>query len=221
MKKLVLLMTMAISLAFVSCDDDDDIVEVKDYDLKTFSANYNYTDGSYLDQIYFSFTDSLIAKATYDTDDWTQFYLIPDSAATNYTSDIQGWDVVFTNYTTNLGTDTEPFAHNVTGALINIEEGIEVAFMEYMEYDNTDSISKAFVNLSLADVGSLDYSTESDAIGYTWKSLDHTTFTFTVSTNYFYIVKLNEEDYYKLRFVSFYGSTTSERIATIEYQLMQ
>ncbi len=209
-------------LSFTSCEDDEEAVEVKDYGLKTFSADYNYTESTYMDQVFFSFSDSLLGTASQDEDDWTQFYLIPDSSATNYTSDfIDDWDLVFTNYTANLGTDDSPFAYNVTGILINQEKSIEVGSFEYTDSEDDDDISTAFTDLSLSDIDTLSYLTDVDAIGYDWKSLDRTTYTYTVNTNYWYIVKLDDETYYKLRIISFYGETTDERIATIQYQLMQ
>lgn len=221
-KKLITICTIAIlAFSISSCDDEDEKIVVKDYGLKTFSADYNYSSGTYYDQVYFSFADSLIATATYDTDDWTQFYLIPDSAATNYTSDVEGWDLVFTNYTANLGTEAEPFAHSVTGVLINTETEIEVGFFEYTEYDDSDSIASAFVDISLSDIDTISFSTDADAIGYDWKTYTHSSGTYTVSTNYFYFVKLDDDTIYKLRFTIFYGESTSERIATIQYQLLQ
>lgn len=212
-----------LAFTFASCDDDDEAIEVKDYNVKTFSADYNYTDESYMDQVYFSFTteDSLVATYTNGTTGWTDFNIYSGSDSYNITTDVEGWDLVFTNYTANLGTTDSPYEHAVTGVLINTSENIEVASMEYTDSENSDTISTAFVALSLSDVSSLEYSADIDAIGYGWKTHDHSTHKYTVNPNYFYIVKLDSETYYKLRFISFYGSSTSERIATIQYQLMQ
>lgn len=205
--------------SFASCDDDDEQIDVKDYGLKTFSADYNYSNKTYMDQVYFSFSDSLLGTATQETDDWTTFYLISDSSQYNVTSDyVSDWDLVFSNYTILLN---GYYVHSVTGVLINSEENIKVGSMEYTDSEDEDAISSAFTGLSISDIDTISYSSDVDAIGYSWKSLDHTTYVYSVNTNYFYFLKLDEETYYKLRFISFYGASTDERIATIQYQLMQ
>lgn len=216
-----------LTFAFASCDDDDEQMIVKDYGLKTFSANYNYDsnneDQAYQDQVYFSFTaeDSLVATYTYGEDGWTNFNIISTSDDYKITSDVEGWDLVFTNYTTAMNSGGTIVEHAVTGALINTKESIEVGFMEYTDYSNTDSISSAFVSLTLDDIDTISYSTDVDAIGYDWKTFNHSNYQYTANSNYFYFVKLDDETYYKLRFTGFYGSSSDERIATIQYQLMQ
>lgn len=225
MKKLLLLFTLIIAL--LSCDDDDKVTLI-DYGTKTFEADLEYDSSvahgqiAYKQQVYFRLGDTTaIATGEYDTDSWTQFYLIPDSSQTNLTSDVEDWDIVFTSYVENLGTETEPYEYNVTGALINTKEEIQVGMYEYTEYDATDSISKAFSNLSISDISDLTYSSEVNAIGYEWKTLNHSTYTYVLNTNEFFIIKLISGDYYKLRFVGFYGDTTADRIIKIEYALMQ
>jgi hypothetical protein len=165
----------------------------------------------------------LVGTATQGTSNWTNFYLISDSAQYNITSNyVKSWDIVFTNYTTSVASSAgSSVAYKVTGALINTKNKIQVALMQYTNSARADSISSAFAKLKIADVSSLNYSSNVDAIGYNWKAIDMTTYTYTVSANNFYILKLNNGSYYKLRFVSFYGSSTSQRIAKIEYQLMQ
>lgn len=216
-----LLCTCIVVFSIAACEEDDEVIVVKDYGLKIFTADYNYSDGSYKDQVYFSFTDSLVFSTSSDSDDWIQFYLYPDAEGYNDTSNVEGWDLVFTNYTTAIDNNGTPYEHAVTGVLINIKENIEVGFIEYTEYDDNDSIANAFVDLSLSDIDTITYTNDIDAIGYDWKSYGHSSGIYAVSTNYFYFVKLDEENIYKLRFTSFYGSSTDERMATIQYQLMQ
>lgn len=211
-----------------ACDSDDDVVEVKDYNLQTFEADLKYDSEvehgtvAYTQQVYFKFGESdTVATGLYGTDSWNQFYLLQDSAATNYTSDVNDWDLVFTNYTDNLGTDEEPMAYNVTGVLINTDEEIEVGLYEYTDSEDSDEISAAFANLDLDAISGTVYSTDVDVIGYNWKSFDMSSYTYTVATNEFYLAKLSSGDIYKLHFVSFYGESTSERIIKIEYQLME
>ncbi len=216
MKKYILLLIAAV-VVFSSCDDEDS-VEVKDYGLKTFSAEMNYDpeaahgEVSYKQQVFYALGDEeAIAIGTYGEDSWTDFNLVEDEISINVT----GWDIVFTNYTVNLGTEDEPYAYKVTGVLI--ADGVEVALVEDTE---SDDVSESFSNLSLSDVSGLEYSADMDVIGYSWKAYDSSTQLFKVNDNWFYILKIGEETY-KLRFVNFYGESTSERIIKIEYQLMQ
>lgn len=81
-------------------------------------------------------------------------------------------------------------------------------------------LSAAFAALSLSDISGVSYSSDVDAIGYDWKTLDWSTFQYVVSDNWFYILEKGENTY-KLRFTSFYGNSTDERVMKIEYQLMQ
>jgi hypothetical protein len=220
---LMCLLLGVMGASIVSCSKNDEQIVQKDYGLKTFAANYNYTNGTYMNQVYFSFSDSLTGTATQGTSNWTNFYLISDSAQYNITSNyLSNWDVVFTSYTTSLASSSGGYvAYKVTGALINSKKKIQVALIKYTNSENTDSISSAFAKLKISDVSSLDYSSNVDAIGYNWKAIDMVTYAYKVSTNHFYIVKLSDGNYYKLRFIGFYGSSTNERVAKIQYQLMQ
>lgn len=231
MNKLSILLIAIATLTFFSCDDDDDEkVVVKDYGLKTFSADLDYDATvahggvAYKQQIYFSLSDSsAVDSATYGTDEWTTFYLIEDSSQANFISDVENWEIAFTYYTaliTQYGTTTP---YGVVGTLINIDESISVGLYDYEMSDSTSTTeaTSAFTALTLDDVSDLEYSSDADAIGYDWKSFDMSTYAYTVDTTLFYIVKLSSGDTYKLRFLSFYGSSTTERIITIQYQLMQ
>ena len=226
MKKFFLLFMVLACLS--ACSSDDDAVEIKDYDLQTFEADLKYDSEAghgtvaYTQQVYFKFGEiSEVETGEYGTDSWNQFYLLQDSVATNYTSDVSDWDLVFTNYTANLGTDEAPMEYNVTGVLINTEEEIVVGLYEYTDSEDSGEISAAFAGLNLDAISSNVYSDDIDVIGYDWKPYDRDAGMYTVATNEFYLVRLKSGDTYKLRFVGFYGDTTAERIIKIEYQLME
>lgn len=222
---------IATAIATTSCSDDSDSqIEVKDSGLKTFAANLNYDanatygEVAYRNQVYFSFTaeDSLVATATYGTNSWTDFYLISDSAQYNITSKyVSNWDLVFTDYTALTTAMGVTIPYTVTGVLINASKDIQVASIDYTKSENSDSIASAFSNLKLSKVRDLSYSSDVDAIGYNWKAINMSTYLYSVNTNYFYIVKIDDATYYKMRFIGFYGSSTNERVATIQYQLMK
>ncbi len=232
MKQSILALTVAAAL-FSACSDDDEIVEVKDYGLKTFEADLKYTSipdpnggrptTTYAQQTYFAFgKEEAIAVAEIGTENWTKFNVFSkDSADYNISSDIEGWHLIFTNYTGNgANPGDDPVEYSLTGILHNAETDIKVAEMEYTESTEANDVSQAFAALSLTDVASLSYSTEPETIGRDWKKLN-STFQYDVLSNKFYFVKLSNEDIYKLRVISFYGETTSNRIIKIEYQLMQ
>ncbi|GEM_PF-3055910 len=241
MKKLLFAFAIAtMGLGFTSCDEDEKVTP-KDYGMKTFKADMDYTyipDPSggmgtavYAQQTYFKFgEESAIATGKVDTDSWTQFNIydyaakgeeVPDGYVINKTADVDGWELVFTNYkgTTYMG-NPEGSPYNLTGVLFNAEAGITVAEKVYDESEKENDIAAAFASLVINDVKGLTYSEEVETIGSDWKSLDWSTKTYVVKSNNFYVIKMANGDYYKLRFLSFYGETTSERIIKIEYALV-
>ena len=233
MKRILLVMVVVAGI-FTACDDDDEIVEVKDYGLKTFTADLAYDASighgegtNYTQQTYFAFgeeTKVAFAVAS-DTLSWTDFSMIKDPTHADYniSTDVTGWDLVFSYYTeeeVDMGGGSI-YLVGATGVLINTEADIEVGLYEYTESIQTDSITSAFGNLSLEDLVSVEYDSSIDVIGHSWKSYDMSNSIYNVNPSMFFIVKLMSGDIYKLRFTSFYGSSTDERVIKMEYQLMQ
>ncbi|MCG8579302.1 MAG: HmuY family protein [Bacteroidales bacterium] len=240
MKKLLFAFAMAtMGMGFTSCDDDEKI-EVKDYGMKTFEADLKYSstmhpDGypisTYAQQTYFAFGNSeALALGELDTDSWTQFNVfdyagndmeVPEGYVVNKTSEIEGWDLLFTKYhgTTQSGDGTST-GYDMTGILLNMEAGMKVAEIMYEESTDINAISEAFANLIISDVEGLSYSDDIETIGSDWKKLDFATFQYNVNTNKFFIIKMANGDHYKLRVISFYGETTAERIIKVEYALV-
>lgn len=227
MKRIILGLTIAAAL-FSACDDDE-VVEVKDYGLKTFEANLDFDSEAphgevqYKQQTYFAFgSETPVAIGNYNTETWTEFYLLEDSSDYNVTTDVEGWDLLASFYTEELVDEGEVVPYGVTGVLINTANNIQVAKMEYTDSEEETVISEAFAALTLADLpSSLVYSSEINAIGHTWKSFSLSQMMYTVNSNWFYILKMQNGDTYKLRFVGFYGTSTSDRVVKFEYQLMQ
>lgn len=226
MKRLIFF-GMMVAVVFTSCSKDEK-VEPKDYGLKSFESSLEYDSEAehgtvqYKQQTYFAFGDETpVALGEYGTDSWTDFFLMKDTSAFNVTTDVQGWDLLLSYYTEGLFDGEVTVPYGVVGVLINTENNIQVAKMEYTDSEEENAISEAFANLTLNDLPSLEYSSEINAIGHTWKSFSLSAMMYTVNSNWFYIVKMNNGDTYKLRFTGFYGTSTSDRLIKFEYQLMQ
>ncbi len=225
MKKfLFLFAATSMVLGFTSCDEEESITP-KDYGTYTFAADMAYDSDSesetykvYTQQTYFAFgEDDAISTGTYAESSWVDFDLVEGTGVAATT--VEGWDLVFTKYVANLGTADEPYSYSVCGVLSSSD--LTVAEYEYTDSEDSETISEAFANLTTADITDFEFLSDADVIGYNWKSYDSSAKTYTVSTNMFYIVKTASDEYYKVRFISFYGESTSERIITMEYALMQ
>lgn len=103
------------------------------------------------------------------------------------------WDLEFTQYT-HLFTSPDE-AYIVTGVLLN-------------PYNTSATIikNKSFNEIVYTDVVGLDYSSNLDVIGYSWKEYDFDQSIYTVDPSITYIVKTNEGLFYKLHFIDFYNS---------------
>ncbi len=232
MKKLLFAFALAVTgLGFTSCDEDEKI-EVKDYGMKTFEADLKYQkdvehgEVAYKQQTFMKLGEvAPIHVGTYGENTWTGFNMVqdPEHDEYNVTTDVTGWDLALTYYTAkqvDIG-GGNMYTVAPTGALINTSAGIEVGLYEYSESKEVNKITEAFAGLSLTDVSSVEYENNIDVIGYGWKSVDTSTGLYTVFPNMFYIVKLANDETYKVRFISFHGETVEERIIKMEYALMQ
>jgi hypothetical protein len=125
---------------------------------------------------------------------------------------ITSWDLLFTQYTTLLFTDTgDPYPYLVTGVLIN--DVIVSAVM--------DSIAP-FENVTRELAESLILSKQRDVIGYDWKKVNGDvtsgSVTYTVIPKMVYIIRNTDGFFYKLRFVDFYNQLGQKGYPTFEYQ---
>lgn len=122
------------------------------------------------------------------------------------------WDLLFTQYTTLLFTDTgEPYPYLVTGVLIN--DTLVSALL--------DSVTP-FESITRDLAESLVLSGERDVIGYDWKKVigDVTSgnVTYIAQPNMVYIIQNTEGFFYKLRFIDFYNDLGQKGYPTFEYQ---
>lgn len=127
------------------------------------------------------------------------------------------WDFYFAPYFGWFETLTAGvFApYNVTGAMINNEGGVRV----YRLFDE----NIAYEDIDLAMVANLEYSDWKGGIGSTWKNLPSTdgTVGYTMDPNKKYVIKLNDENYYKMRFLDFYNSEGDQGYPSFEINLIQ
>ncbi len=225
--KRVILSIMLAGAMFTACEKEE-AVEVKDYGMKTVEADLMYDKDTphgeinYKQQSFLKIgQDDVVAEFESDNEAWTAFNVVEGEDDYNVDTDVKGWDLYLGYHIGNAGSVEEPVAYSVTGVLINTEEGIMVAETTYNDSENADDIAQAFADLSLEDVSGLEYKSDIDVIGHDWKSFDLTSYTYKVDMHRFFIVKMKNNDVYKLRFTSFYGSSTDQRVIKFEYQLMQ
>ncbi len=120
----------------------------------------------------------------------------------------EGWDLLFTQYTTLLFTDLgEAYPYLVTGVLIN-SNGVEVAADSTLSFDA----------ITAADAQTMTFSTASDAIGYEWKKYDFEAGSYTVDYRKNYLIRTTQGYLFKMRFVGFYNSAGEKGYPVIEYQ---
>ncbi|HRY33909.1 MAG TPA: HmuY family protein [Bacteroidales bacterium] len=118
------------------------------------------------------------------------------------------WDLLFTQYTTLLFTNTgEPYPYLVTGVLLN-PNGVSAA---------KDTLHP-FLSFSLAEASGLTYSTALDIIGYDWKYYDFDAASYSVMTDRFYAIRDTDAYPYKLRFIGFYNHLGEKGFPVIEVQ---
>jgi len=104
------------------------------------------------------------------------------------------WDLLFSQYTTLLYTDVgDPYPYLVTGVVLN------PAFVEVA----VDSITP-FENINLEKAQAMNFTKQSDRIGYNWKRYDFTAGTYSVNSDLVYIIRDTKGFLYKLRFIGFY-----------------
>ena len=161
-----------------------------------------YTDGSYKKFICEDFYGGYTIKyASWNGSDWSEdkSAVISNSNNSNNTYNYfslqndneviiepaaTDWDFVFTKYFTDVSTSK----YNVTGVL------------------SSDNITVATATGDTTN--NLSYSEAINTIGYNWKSLNYTTYTYEVDSNLKFYVKDKDEKIYKLYFTEFVGSST-------------
>jgi hypothetical protein len=121
-------------------------------------------------------------------------FSISDPSAGISEPDYVTWDLLFSQYTTLLYTDKgEPYPYLLTGVLLN-PKFVEVAVDSTVVFEN--------VNFDLAQT--MNFSKNTDAIGYNWKRYDFKAGTYSVNSDIIYIIRDTKGYIYKFRFLDFY-----------------
>jgi hypothetical protein len=116
------------------------------------------------------------------------------------------WTLLFTSYQTMLYAGGEPVPYLVRGVLINPYKVKAVP-------DTTFDFSEIMIN----DTADFNYSAQRDAIGYQWKYYDFDNGTYSVLENQNYVLKAQDEYFYKLRFISFYNDENEKGFPVFEF----
>ena len=115
------------------------------------------------------------------------------------------WDVLFTQYTHVFQNPTLPYL--VTGVLLNRHNTLGVL---------EESIS--FEEIAYENVGTFDFSSAINTIGYDWKSYNFDLSQFSIVENMHYVIKTNSEAYFKLRFIDYYNDLGEKGAPKFELQ---
>lgn len=242
MKKLLTLLFIA-SLGLVSCEKEETIAP-KDYTTYTVDANMNDADGKlipeldpatrepkldaqgnvimekqyfYSVQYLFNLTKEDLVGVVNSDAAYVDFVLPtnPETELVAKTTADGSWQIALTQYTTELSyeEDGETLYMELptVGALINTQANIAVAHME-----DTD-----FETITLADAKNATYSTDVDAIGYEWKEFSYTTNTYDIVQDNYFLVKIGEDEIFKLRFLDFYNTDAEKGYIKFQFQLLQ
>ena len=124
------------------------------------------------------------------------FYSLDTNAPVTVAPVDTAWDMVFTQYTTNLGTVENPMPYAVTGTLHNSTQ-VTVA-----ETDQTGTAEPVLP----ADAA---YSEAINTIGYDWKSFTGGVYVLPTNKTY-YVKNIADGTIHRLYFTSFAGSSTGE-----------
>lgn len=142
-------------------------------------------------------SESLSYHISQNNDYLHKMISLDDSSVLNIEPPKNDWDILFTQYTTWLWDPDELhfIEYLVVGALINNERNA-VAFDTLNRYEE----------ISYLESVNLDYHSNIDVIGYGWKNPGNVTggsVNYTVYDYITYVVKQDNTNYYKVRFLRF------------------
>lgn len=135
-----------------------------------------------------------IEKSNY-TDRNFAYYSIQNQQELDREPNNMGWDLVFTQY--GVYFPSFNYFTNSTGILSNY--GVETA----VAYPVNDSSTYEAYN-------GLSFTTAINGIGYEWKSLNMTTFSYEIEDSTVYFVKSTAGEYWKIVFTGFGGSANGD-----------
>ncbi len=235
---------LAAVVLMASCSDDEKITP-KDYGMKTFAADMKYKssggmakDFNCKQQTFFKFGQAdAVFIGEHGTDTWTRFDLCPkvpksmgsteliDNPLYNLkTTKVQDWDMVFTQYIGDAYGGRGPkgaiMPYFLAGVLINPDK-VQVGLVVEDKNKSVTELAQAFADLKLADVATVEYKNNMDAIGTKFRAMKGMG-NYEPNLHAFFIVKRNNGDIYKLRFIGFWGGAEKKnKVFKCEYALMK
>ncbi|MCS6896268.1 MAG: HmuY family protein [Bacteroidia bacterium] len=118
-------------------------------------------------------------------------------------------DLILTRYIHPFYDQPEEFRwYPVLGALIG--ENVQAAVVR------TSETPYEQMNFALAQ--RLSFSDKGDVIGYDWKRYDFSTGTYVIDLSRYFVLKVGELSFYKLRFIDFYDTQGRKGCVRIEYE---
>ena len=120
------------------------------------------------------------------------------------------WDLMFTQYTTNLKLNNVPYPYLVTGVLIN----------RYKVKANRIN-DLAFEKISFDKVSNMTLSSRLDTVGYAWKEYSRITGHYSIVSNKYFVIKSVADDLYKLRFTNFYNDQGEKGYPSFLFQKLK
>lgn len=115
------------------------------------------------------------------------------------------WDLMFSQYTHVFQNPTLPYL--VTGVIMN-----------RLNTSCAQEESIPFEEIAFENIGDFDFSFDINTIGYDWKSYSFDVSQFTIVENMNFVIKTNNEAYFKLRFIDFYNDLGEKGAPKFELQ---
>jgi hypothetical protein len=121
----------------------------------------------------------------------------------------ESWDILLTRYGFTFYDETPPLPYIVTGVLTNPRCTA-----------HKDSLS-SFYDIEAEILSRSELSPHRDIIGFDWKYYDFDLGIYHIRQDYNYIIRTQNENYFKLRFLSFYDDNGLKGTPTFEFRQIQ
>lgn len=222
----IILTVCLLALGLVSCKKKETKITPKDYSGHTVYLNMNHKDGKlttnqhtgeeskqyfYSMQYFYNITDYKVENGVVNSSSDYQEIVLPQDPNTTLKEKLptkDDWQIAFTQYASELEYEGSYIQYNLVGALINVKKGIEVAHVKKTDENSSEYIDFEKINLKQAE--ELKYSNKIDAIGADWKAYMFTTNSYSVIENNYFIIKIKDDEVYKLRFIDFNGPSIED-----------
>ncbi len=168
----------------------------------TVSMNEGYTD-----DVFFVLNDGTaftIAPSAGRSREWVS---LDSGQLQNLPADDE-WDLLLGSYLHVFAPETNPNPYQVTGALLN-PAGVIAHESDAYAYDE----------YSLSLIETMNFRADRDLIGYDWKEFDFD-LGFVTNQDMIFAVKSTENDFYALRFTTFYDENGTKGNFGFTYRLI-